>query len=278
MRQGNDNSNRNRDSGPGPYNPYIYDINVLNDALGLPSNSSVSDIAVFLSALLNRAKTLELGSLATTCLTKIENAYLPPKAGELAFTAGIQAPSQSALTEIVNMTYILKSSVNNFKPAPLQVRPAPNDGQSLCFPPVPTNYSLQNLPLNSPILQQKALEFLKQEGILYPEAKKDVPPDPALLNKHELEWKWSKERSSWEPVTMGGQRSLLRGKLYYFENFIIPENDKRTPECARFIRDLTDILNKTKDLRELGLAAQFISKFEHKRLAALYRLCAATRK
>lgn len=274
MRQENDKSSRNRDSGPGPYNASIYDINVLNDALGLPINSGTKEIADSLSALLKRAKTLALGDLAATCLTKIENAYLPPKAGELAFSAGILVPSEKDLTEIVNMTRVLKSLVNNFKPVPPQVSPAPNDGQNLCFPTVP----LQALPLNSDILQKKALEFLKQEGILYPEAKKDVPPDAALLNKHNLEWKWSKERSSWEPVTKGGQTSLLRGNFYYFEKYITPGNYKRTPECLRFIKDLTGILNKAKDLQELGLAAQFISKFEHERRAALYRLCAATRK
>ncbi len=273
MRQENDKSSRNRDSGPGPYNPSIYDINVLNDALGLPSNSGTQDIADSLSALLKRAKTLVLGGLAATCLTKIENAYLPPKAGELAFIAGIQVPSEKDLTEIVNMTRILKSLVNNFEPVPIQVIPAPKDGQSLCFPPVP----LLELPLNSDILQKKALEFLKQEGILYPEAKKDVPPDAALLNKHNLEWKWSEERESWEPATIRGRTSLLRGNLYYFEKYITPENYKRTDECVRFIRDLTGILNKAKDLQELGLAAQFNRNFEKERQAALYRLCAATR-
>lgn len=274
MRQQNHTSSRNRDSGPGPYNAFIYDISVLNDALGLPINSGTKEIADSLSALLKRAKTLALGDLAATCLTKIENAYLPPKAGELAFSAGIRAPSQSALTVIVEATRILKSLFDNYKPVPPQVSPAPNDGKSLCFPTVP----LHALPLDSDILQQRALEFLKQEGILSPEAKKDVPPDAALLNKHRLKWKWSNERESWEPATIRGRISLLRGNLTYFENFIIPGNDKRTPECVRFIRDLTDILNKTKDLRELGLAAQFISKFEHERRAALYRLCAATRK
>ena len=273
MRQENDKSSRNRDSGPGPYNPSIYDINVLNDALGLPSNSGTQDIADSLSALLKRAKTLVLGGLAATCLTKIENAYLPPKAGELAFIAGIQVPSEKDLTEIVNMTRILKSLVNNFKPVPLQVSPAAKDGQSLCLPPVP----LHALPLDSDILQQRALEFLKQEGTLHPKAKKDVHPDAALLNKHRLKWKWSNERESWEPATMRGRISLLRGNLTYFENFIIPGNDKRTPECVRFIRDLTGILNKAEDLRELGLAAQFNRNFEKERRAALYRLCAATR-
>ncbi len=273
MRQENDKSSRNRDSGPGPYNPSIYDINVLNDALGLPSNSGTRDIADSLSALLKRAKTLALGGLADTCLTKIENAYLPPKAGELAFSAGIRVPSEKDLTEIVNMTRVLNSLVNNFKPVPLQVSPAPKDGQSLCFPPVP----LLELPLNSDILQKKALEFLKQEGILYPEAKKDVPPDPALLNKHNLKWKWCKERSSWEPVTMSGQTSLLRGNFYYFEKYITPENYKRTPECLRFIRDLTGILNKAEVLQDARLGAGFVPQFEKYRRAALYRLCAATR-
>ncbi len=273
MRQENDKSSRNRDSGPGPYNPTIYDINVLNDALGLPSNSGTNDIANSLSALLKRAKTLALGGLAATCLTKIENAYLPAKAGELAFIAGIQVPSEKDLTEIVNMTRVLKSLVNNFKPVPLQVSPAPNDGQSLCLPTVP----LQALPLNSDILQQKALEFLKQEGILYPEAKKDVPPDPSLLKKHNLEWKWSNERKSWEPATMGGRISLLRGNLTYFEKYITPENYKRTPECVRFIRDLTGILNKAEILQDARLGANFVPQFEKHRRAALYRLCAATR-
>ena len=273
MRQENDKSSRHRDSGPGPYNASIYDIDVLNDALGLPSNSGTKEIVDSLSALLKRAKTLALGDLAATCLTKIENAYLPPKAGELAFSAGIRVPSEKDLTEIVNMTRVLKSLVNNFKPVPLQVSPAPKDGQSLCFPPVP----LLELPLNSDILQKKALEFLKQEGILYPKAKKDVPPDPALLNKHNLQWKWCKERSSWEPATRGGRISLLRGNLTYFEKYITPENSKRTTECARFIRDLTRILNKAEDLRELNLGANLKLKFEKERLAALYLLCAATR-
>ena len=273
MRQQNHTSSRNRDSGPGPYNASIYDINVLNDALGLPINSGVSDIVDSLSALLISAKKLLLDDAAAAYLRKIESAYLPPKAGELAFNAGIRAPSQSALTEIVEATRVLKSLVNNFKPVPLQVSPAAKDGQSLCLPPVP----LLELPLDSDILQKKALEFLKQEGILYPEAKKDVPPDAALLNKHRLKWKWSNERESWEPATMRGRISLLRGNLTYFENFIIPGNDKRTPECVRFIRDLTGILNKAEGLREFGLAAQFNRNFEKERRAALYRLCAATR-
>ncbi len=273
MRQENHTSSRNRDSGPGPYNASIYEISVLADALGYPSNSGTKEITDSLSALLKRAKTLALGGLAATCLTKIENAYLPPKAGELAFTAGIRVPSEKDLTEIVDMTRILKSLVNNFKPVPLQISPAPKDGQSLCFPPVP----LLELPLNSDILQQKALEFLKQEGMLYPEAKKDVPPDPALLKKHNLEWKWSNERKSWEPATMGGRISLLRGNLTYFEKYITPENYKRTPECVRFIRDLTGILNKAEILQDARLGANFVPQLEKYRRAALYRLCAATK-
>ncbi len=273
MPQQNHQSSRNRDSGPGPYNATIYDINVLNDALGLPSNSGVSDIVDSLSALLISAKKLLLNDAAAAYLRKIESAYLPPKAGELAFNAGIRAPSQSALTEIVEATRILKSLVDDYKPAPLQVSPAPNDEQNLCLPAVP----LLELPLSSDILQQRALEFLKQEGTLHPEAKKDVPPDAALLNKHNLEWKWSEERESWEPATIRGRTSLLRGNLYYFEKYITPENYKRTDECVRFIRDLTGILNKAKDLQELGLAAQFNRNFEKERQAALYRLCAATR-
>ena len=49
---------------------------------------------------------------------------------------------------------------------------------------------------------------------------------------------------------MSGQTSLLRGNFYYFEKYITPENDKRTPECLRFIRDLTGILNKAEVLQD----------------------------
>jgi|688.fasta_scaffold02343_14 hypothetical protein len=317
-----------------PYQPEPQELGKLAPALGLQESAGLEAIREKLEHVLSRAEAIKLGDSGqdrdrVEALQVVNDSYKRAKLGFFSFNAQILPTGGRSFTQVAdllrNLVQMVEASERYVAPPTSKHSGAACELAALTPPAQPTNERFRGYhhdstshisqavdevldrarrhatsPEPAPVARlREALQYLKEQKILPPDAVKENEPAAAptlALLRHGMVWVWNTRGTcSWDPrLATGRNQSLFTAAPQYFQQ-IPPQRSQAKQElldvCLR-IREEQDYASRhlrksdlSKDTIDLLLLRSFCaeeitgtSPTEHtlQRWEALYRFLRAT--